>query len=174
MLSLIVLNALSSVIRLLHTQALLVAAKSERSSAVRKAYTSTAAQLARFASETRVGKLLDEAVSMFNDAEGGDRDARLLAGDLLLCNSSTIQPLLPITIAAVVYGSSLPRHRSHPLWPYPPPTGMIVREMARQAPDLLSRNAAAVMPLAYTARMDEDSEVADLWKEVRGHCLPLK
>jgi hypothetical protein len=44
---------------------------------------------------------------------------------------------------------------------------MIVREMARQAPELLSRNAAAVMPLAYTACMDEDSEVADLWKEVR-------
>ena len=69
-------------------------------------------------------------------------------------------------IVAVVCGSL----RRQPLWPFPlPPSGMIVREMARQAPDLLSRNAAAVMPLAYTARMDEDSEVADLWKEVRGH-----
>lgn len=48
--------------------------------AVRRAYTSTAAQIARFASEARVAKLLDEAVTMFNEAEGGDRDARLLAG----------------------------------------------------------------------------------------------
>jgi hypothetical protein len=44
---------------------------------------------------------------------------------------------------------------------------MIVREMARQAPDTLSRNAALVMPLAFTARNDEDSDVAELWKEVR-------
>eukprot|EP00873_Tetraselmis_striata_P043262 jgi/Tetstr1/463526/TSEL_008405.t1 len=104
-------------------KALLSAAKGERSVAVRRAYASTSAQLARFASETRVVKLLTEAVTMFSEAEGGDRDARVLAG-------------------------------------------MIVREMARQAPDTLSRNAALVMPLAFTARHDEDADVAELWKEV--------
>lgn len=49
---------------------------------------------------------------------------------------------------------------------------MIVREMARQAPDTLSRNAALVMPLAFTARHDEDADVAELWKEVGPGLLP--
>ena len=48
-------------------QALVGAAKGERSGGVRRAYASTAAQVAKFAPEPRVAKLVADAVELFHD-----------------------------------------------------------------------------------------------------------
>ena len=42
-----------------------------------------------------------------------------------------------------------------------------MRELLRTAPEVFSAHAACVLPLAFGAKMDEDSEVAAAWKEVR-------
>ena len=53
----------------------------EKNSAVRRAYASSAAAVARNAPDARVGKLVAEAVMMYS--EPGDRDSRQLGGLLL-------------------------------------------------------------------------------------------
>lgn len=47
--------------------------------------------------------------------------------------------------------------------------GLLLRELLRAAPEAFQANAAAVLPLAFGAKMDDDSDVAACWKEVRGH-----
>lgn len=44
--------------------------------------------------------------------------------------------------------------------------GLLLRELVRSAADTFSAHAAAVLPLAFVARSDEDADVAALWKEV--------
>ena len=63
------------------SQALVGAARVEKSSAVRRAYASSAATVARNAPDARVGKLVAEAVEMYT--EPGDRESRQLGGLIL-------------------------------------------------------------------------------------------
>lgn len=63
------------------SQALLGAAKVERSGTVRRAYASSAAALARHAPDSSVRKLAAEAVQMYT--EPGDRESRQLGGLIL-------------------------------------------------------------------------------------------
>ena len=44
--------------------------------------------------------------------------------------------------------------------------GLLLRELVRGAADTFAAHAAAVLPLAFVARADEDADVATLWKEV--------
>ncbi len=67
--------------RLAPEQALVGAARTERSGTAQRAFAAAAASVARIAPDARVEKLLGEAAAMYNDP--GDRGARLLAG--LLC-----------------------------------------------------------------------------------------
>ena len=44
--------------------------------------------------------------------------------------------------------------------------GLLLRELLRAAPEAFQAHAAAILPLAFGAKMDEDSSVAACWKEV--------
>ncbi|KAL6762246.1 proteasome stabiliser-domain-containing protein [Haematococcus lacustris] len=44
--------------------------------------------------------------------------------------------------------------------------GLVVRELLRAAPEVAAGHAAVTLPLAFGAKMDEDKEVAAVWKEV--------
>ena len=59
-------------------QALISAAKVERSPAVKRAYASSAAQVARFAPEARAAQLAVDVVQLYGDP--GDQPSRQLAG----------------------------------------------------------------------------------------------
>ncbi|KAK9810293.1 hypothetical protein WJX72_008148 [[Myrmecia] bisecta] len=59
-------------------KALLGAARAERSSAVKRAYASSAASVAKYATDARVGKMVSEAVELYSDP--GDMESRYLAG----------------------------------------------------------------------------------------------
>lgn len=43
---------------------------------------------------------------------------------------------------------------------------MVVKELMREAPEQFQGHAAAVLPLAYVARSDEEADVASVWGEV--------
>ncbi|KAK9850611.1 hypothetical protein WJX84_005115 [Apatococcus fuscideae] len=45
-------------------------------------------------------------------------------------------------------------------------SGLLLRELSRQAPEAFSNCKNQVMPLAFLARTDEDADVAKLWGEV--------
>lgn len=45
-------------------------------------------------------------------------------------------------------------------------SGMVVKELMRQAPEQFQGHAAAVLPLAFVARSDEEADVATVWSEV--------
>ena len=68
-------------------QALLTAAKAEKSSTVQKAYAQAAATVCKYAAEARVAKLVEEAVQLFNDP-GMSHDAeykRIISDALAMC-----------------------------------------------------------------------------------------
>ena len=44
--------------------------------------------------------------------------------------------------------------------------GLLLHELLRALPDVFAANAAAVLPLAFSAKMDDDKEAAAVWKEV--------
>lgn len=50
---------------MLHVQALVTAARAEKSTTVQRAYAQAAATVAKYSSEARVAKLVEEAVSMY-------------------------------------------------------------------------------------------------------------
>ena len=68
-------------------QALIGAARNENSAAVKRAFASTAAQVAKFAPEARVAQLVADAVKMY--ADPGDKPSRHLAG--LICRELSRQ-----------------------------------------------------------------------------------
>ena len=42
----------------------------------------------------------------------------------------------------------------------------MLRELLRVAPEAFQAHATAILPAAFAAKMDEDAEVAAVWKEV--------
>jgi len=45
--------------------------------------------------------------------------------------------------------------------------GLLLRELLRSAPEAFAAHAASVaLPVAFGAKMDEDVDVASVWKEV--------
>lgn len=44
--------------------------------------------------------------------------------------------------------------------------GLLLHELLRVLPDVFAGHAAAVLPLAFSAKMDDDKDVARVWKEV--------
>ncbi len=52
--------------------------------------------------------------------------------------------------------------------------GLLLLEMLRAMPEALAHQSAAVLPLAFSAKMDNtDKEVAAIWQEVRRVCSDL-
>ena len=68
-------------------QALIGAARNENSAAVKRAFASTAANVAKFAPEARAAQLVADAVKMY--ADPGDKPSRHLAG--LVCRELSRQ-----------------------------------------------------------------------------------
>ncbi|KAL3147888.1 hypothetical protein ABBQ32_002606 [Trebouxia sp. C0010 RCD-2024] len=62
-------------------KALVTAARAEKSTTVQRAYAQAAATVAKYSSEARVAKLVEEAVSMYTTP--GDREARLLSSMII-------------------------------------------------------------------------------------------
>jgi hypothetical protein len=50
--------------------------------------------------------------------------------------------------------------------------GLLLRELLRSAPEAFAAHAATeALPVAFGAKMDDDSDVAAVWKEVGRHGL---
>ena len=45
-------------------------------------------------------------------------------------------------------------------------SGLLLRELVRGAPDTFAAHASAVLPCAFVACHDDDTEVAGVWKDV--------
>ena len=44
--------------------------------------------------------------------------------------------------------------------------GLILHELLKASHELFSAHASVVLPLAFSAKMDDDKDVAAVWKEV--------
>eukprot|EP00798_Chlamydomonas_sp_ICE-L_P021409 gene21409-28366_t len=128
--------------------------KSERSGAVCKASTGASAQLLKYAGPKRVEKTVTEAVEMYSQPSA-DSDSRYVGG-LILRELLRAAPELFQEYAAQPSADSVSRYVG----------GLILRELLRAAPKLFQEYAAQVLPLAFGAKMDDDSSAAAIWKEV--------
>ena len=46
--------------------------------------------------------------------------------------------------------------------------GLLLLELLRALPEAFSARSSMVLPLAFSAKMDEDKEVAGIWSQVQG------
>lgn len=51
--------------------------------------------------------------------------------------------------------------------------GLLLKELLKGAPETSAACAAAILPTAFGAKMDEDEGVAAVWKTV-GQCLEVQ
>ncbi|CAK0785632.1 hypothetical protein CVIRNUC_008843 [Coccomyxa viridis] len=102
-------------------KALMSAARTATSPAVRRGHAQAVATVAKSAPEPRAARLITDAVQLYTDP--GDAGSRQLSG-------------------------------------------LLLRELVRGAPDTFAAHASAVLPCAFVACHDDDTEVAAVWKDV--------
>ena len=141
-------------------QALVSAARATTSPAVRRAHAQAVATVAKSAPEPRAAKLVADAVQLYSDP--GVRScctclnvhsiALLILPGVITLGGRCVPH--PVTLSAA--GDAGSRLLS----------GLLLRELVRGAPDTFAAHASAVLPCAFVACHDDDSEVAGVWKDV--------
>ena len=141
-------------------QALVSAARAATSPAVRRAHAQAVATVAKSAPEPRAARLIADAVQLYTEPG---------ACSCCVCQTNYSVALLmlpgintfdgrcvhhPVTRSAA--GDAGSRQLS----------GLLLRELVRGAPDTFAAHASAVLPCAFVACHDGDTEVAGIWKDV--------
>lgn len=126
-------------------RALVEACRADRSAAVRKSYAAAAAQLCRFVTAARASKFVSDALASLAD-EAADRDDRYVAGGWRAGAGPFVRQRCGVVAAAVA--PCYPSERCCTA----PPAGLLLRELGREAADVLAAHASEVAPPAFMAQ----------------------
>lgn len=144
---------------------------SENSSVVRKSYATAIALVAKNSTEKRVQKMVQEAIETYQNESAHNAVLMIIQYITLAGFTRFVEVRVPLNSVRQVWqllwrtlfhvqsffsGDRDMRQMS----------GMILKELNRQAPQAFRANETSIIPVAFLAKFDDDASVASTWKGV--------